>query len=124
MNEQKISRILFVHPLKICEQYGFIQSCSYKSKASHRPWTSAINYIVTDKDLIKIKVNMLKQMHEVMLNMNDERYYEEWIVLGMPDEPNEDDFESVAENPEKWVETVNFFAKLTADNEMERYEEY
>jgi hypothetical protein len=37
MNEQKISRILFVHPLKICEQYGFIQSCSYKSKASHRP---------------------------------------------------------------------------------------
>ena len=26
MNEQKISRILFVHPLKICEQYGFIQS--------------------------------------------------------------------------------------------------
>lgn len=39
MNEQKISRILFVHPLKICEQYGFIQSCSYKSKASNRPWT-------------------------------------------------------------------------------------
>ena len=26
MNGQKISRILFVHPLKICEQYGFIQS--------------------------------------------------------------------------------------------------
>ncbi|ESK78245.1 hypothetical protein T211_12605 [Lactococcus lactis subsp. lactis bv. diacetylactis str. LD61] len=26
MNKQKISRILFVHPLKICEQYGFIQS--------------------------------------------------------------------------------------------------
>ena len=39
MNEQKISRILFVHPLKICEQYGFIQSCSYKSKALNRPWT-------------------------------------------------------------------------------------
>ncbi|WP_257613122.1 hypothetical protein [Carnobacterium maltaromaticum] len=39
MNEQKISRILFVHPLKICEQYGFIQFCSYKSKASNRPWT-------------------------------------------------------------------------------------
>src|SRR5574344_2037129 len=29
MNEQKIYRILFDHPLKICEQYGFIQSCSY-----------------------------------------------------------------------------------------------
>ena len=39
MNEQKISRILFVHPLKICEQYGFIQSCSYKSKALNRPRT-------------------------------------------------------------------------------------
>ena len=39
MNKQKISRILFVHPLKICEQYGFIQSCSYKSKASNRPRT-------------------------------------------------------------------------------------
>ena len=39
INEQKISRILFVHPLKICEQYGFIQSCSYKSKALNRPWT-------------------------------------------------------------------------------------
>ncbi|MCT0459264.1 hypothetical protein, partial [Lactococcus cremoris] len=39
MNKQKISRILFVHPLKICEQYGFIQSCSYKSKALNRPWT-------------------------------------------------------------------------------------
>lgn len=26
MNGQKIYRILFVHPLKICEQYGFIQS--------------------------------------------------------------------------------------------------
>ncbi len=42
MNEQKISRILFDHPLKICEQYGFIQSCSYKSKASNRPWTIKI----------------------------------------------------------------------------------
>ncbi|MDT1997638.1 hypothetical protein MX633_13285 [Carnobacterium divergens] len=39
MNKQNTRDFLFVHPLKICEQYGFIQSCSYKSKASNRPWT-------------------------------------------------------------------------------------
>ena len=39
MNKQNTRDFLFVYPLKICEQYGFIQSCSYKSKASNRPWT-------------------------------------------------------------------------------------
>ncbi|MCS8588108.1 hypothetical protein EFE10_08640 [Leuconostoc citreum] len=39
MNKQNTRDFLFVHPLKICEQYGFIQSCSYKSKASNRPRT-------------------------------------------------------------------------------------
>lgn len=39
LNEPKISRILFVHPLKICDQCHFIRYWSYKSKTLYRPCT-------------------------------------------------------------------------------------
>ena len=60
MNEQKISRILFVHPLKICEQYGFIQSCSYKSKASNRPRTIQQKKVVVFGRLLSSKHSLPK----------------------------------------------------------------
>ncbi|MCT3142155.1 hypothetical protein D8M10_12920 [Lactococcus lactis subsp. lactis bv. diacetylactis] len=37
--EEKIFRILFLHPLKIWERYRVIRYCSYKSKALNRPRT-------------------------------------------------------------------------------------
>ncbi|WP_270251865.1 hypothetical protein, partial [Lactococcus garvieae] len=62
MNEQKISRILFVHPLKICEQYGFIQSCSYKSKASNRPRTIQQKKVVVFGRLLSSKHSLPKMV--------------------------------------------------------------
>ncbi|MFI3705039.1 hypothetical protein VBI28_05980 [Streptococcus parauberis] len=60
MNKQKISRILFVHPLKICEQYGFIQSCSYKSKALNRPRTIQQKKVVVFGRLLSSKHSLPK----------------------------------------------------------------
>lgn len=47
------------------------------------------------------KVKNLKLMHETMMNMNDEDAYYDWIVLGVPDEPMEEDFEEIANNDYK-----------------------
>ena len=61
---------------------------------------------------IKQRIEQLKHMHELMLLANDEEIYMTWIVLGVPDCPEEDDFEFIAEDDESYNETVDLFCKL------------
>lgn len=72
---------------------------------------SAIDFIHdTRKDL-------LKQMHEyVRLHIDDEEAYMDWIVL-VPDEPDEEDFENIAEDEELWKCCCILFGKI-----IRRYE--
>ena len=54
----------------------------------------------------------LKRMHEVMQNINDESYYMDWITMGVPDEPCDEDFEYIAENDEEYEDCVRIFVSL------------
>lgn len=58
------------------------------------------------------RIKQLKLMHELMRTANDEGIYETWIALGVPDEPQEDDFEFIAENSKEYNECFDLFAKL------------
>ena len=43
------------------------------------------------------RITLLKAMHTIMLNMNNEQAYYTWVMC-MPDEPTEDDFVSTADD--------------------------
>lgn len=44
------------------------------------------------------RITLLKAMHLIMLNMNDERAYHTWIISCIPDEPAEADFINTADD--------------------------
>ena len=62
----------------------------------------------------KARMNQLKAMHELMLNVNDEDIYMSWINL-MPDEPSEEDFKDMALDDEQYNECFDLFIELIAD---------
>lgn len=63
-------------------------------------------------NVTKVKEQLLRDMHNMMLHMNDEDAYMHWITLGVPDEPSDDDFESIAEDEEEFNEVVNWWYKI------------
>lgn len=56
------------------------------------------------------RIEVLKAMHTIVTNMNDEYAYELWITEGMPDEPDEYDFQEVAR--EYFEETTAVFTNV------------
>ena len=66
----------------------------------------------------KERLNAIIAMHIMVCNMNDERAYNEWITLAVPDGANEWDFIQFAqnddgtENNESFDEAVSLFKKL------------
>lgn len=62
--------------------------------------------------MTKYRMEKLKAMHNMMLNISDENYYMTWICVGIPDEPSEWDFEDIAENVETYNEIEALFKKL------------
>ena len=61
---------------------------------------------------VEIRKEMLRYMHECMINMNHEGAYTTWIINGVPDCPSEYDFESIAENEEEFYEVVGLWYRL------------
>lgn len=61
------------------------------------------------------RIELLKAMHIVMMNANDERCYYHWITVGVPDEPSDGDFEYIATNKEEFKEVINIFCNLVHD---------
>lgn len=61
------------------------------------------------------KIDLLKAMHIVMLNANDETCYYHWILTGVPDAPSEEDFEYIAKDKEAFKYVVNLFCNLVHD---------
>lgn len=68
---------------------------------------------------IESRVALLKKMHEIMMNMNDEDCYFTWILF-VPDEPSDDDFEFIASNDEDWNYALELFERLF--HEYKQYE--
>lgn len=63
--------------------------------------------------MIKTRIAILQAMHEFVINeFNDEENIMEWLTYGVPDCPNESDYEFIAENKENFNETVDLFLKL------------
>ena len=58
------------------------------------------------------RMSQLKEMHEVMINSNNENIYMTWISCGVPDCPMEDDYEFIAEDDDNYNEVVDLFVEL------------
>lgn len=64
------------------------------------------------RDVINSRIAVLKAMDNAIRNMNDEESFDPWLMCGVPDGSDDDDYESIAENTEEYVETVKLFAKI------------
>lgn len=63
--------------------------------------------------MIKTRIAILETMHEFVINkFNDEENIMEWLTYGVPDCPNESDYEFIAEDEENFNETVDLFQRL------------
>lgn len=69
--------------------------------------------MITKKEIITARKNLVKQMHQYIIDMGDESIYDTWIMVGVPDCPCEDDFQWFAENDDEWVDLCKLFGKLT-----------
>ena len=67
------------------------------------------------KEIIAIRKQLLKEMHKYIIEMGDEEIYMDWITLGVPDEPSEDDYEFIAENDDEWNDVCGLFGKLAKE---------
>jgi hypothetical protein len=61
---------------------------------------------VCSKEMVEIRVELLKQMHKYIIEMGDEYLYEAWIISAVPDE---------------WIRTCALFGKLSATDIKENY---
>lgn len=64
------------------------------------------------KEIIELRVKILKEMNEYIFNeIGDEDITDYWLMYGMPDDSEDDDFLMVAEDEEGWVHVVTAFHK-------------
>lgn len=72
------------------------------------------------KKIIELRVKILKEMNEYIFNeIGDEDIIDYWLLYGMPDDSEDDDFLMVAEDEESWVNVVKTFAGcLRMNDEM------
>ena len=67
---------------------------------------------MTMKESISARIENLKAMHRIIQSCNDEGIYLDWVTWGwIPDEPDYEDFESVAEIDAHWKETCDRFGR-------------
>lgn len=65
-------------------------------------------------DILESRMTQLKAMDEIMSNANDEYIQFAWFTDGIPNEPFEDDFFSIALDNEDYNEIFDLFVKLIA----------
>ena len=66
-------------------------------------------------ELQKTRVELLKGMHNYIVNLGDESIYGAWILTGIPDSPDENDFRFFATDNEEWGYICRLFARLTIE---------
>ena len=71
--------------------------------------------VVTHKEIVQARIKMLKEMNKYIIEMGDEEIWMDWITLGVPDEPSEDDYEFIAENDDEWTDVCGLFGKLAKE---------
>ena len=70
---------------------------------------------VTREELIKIRIELAKQMNQYIINLGDEEIYDAWFEEGIPDGPQEDDYKFFANDDEQWKELCELFGELVKE---------
>lgn len=60
---------------------------------------------------IQFNVNLISGMNAIMVSMNDERAYMEWINT-VPDDCTDDDIIFICEQPDLFKETITEFMRI------------
>lgn len=68
--------------------------------------------IVTREEMRKTRLNLVRQMHDYIINMGDEKIYEIWTRDCLPDCPDEEDFEFYTDDPTEFREICEIFSRL------------
>ena len=76
---------------------------------------------VVSKEMVAIREKLLKDMHQYIIEIGDEEIYIDWVTLAVPDEPTEEDFESIAEDDETWIKTCELFGILSESDIKNNY---
>ena len=61
----------------------------------------------------KTRVELLKGMNTYMLQLGNETLLGVWFLTGIPDCPDEEDFEFFATDDDEWNYIVRLFGRLT-----------
>lgn len=72
---------------------------------------------VTRAELVATRKRLVEEMNTYIIELGDEDIWMDWIMLGVPDEPSEEDFEYIAENDEEWEDLCRLFGALTKKEE-------
>lgn len=67
---------------------------------------------VTREEMRKTRLNLIRQMHDYVVSMGDEKIYEIWIRDYLPDSPDEEDFKFYADDPTEFREICKAFSRL------------
>lgn len=70
---------------------------------------------VTHNDLIQLRKKLLKEMNKYIIEMGNEEIWMDWITLGVPDAPSEDDYDFIAENDDEWNDVCGLFGRLAVE---------
>ena len=70
----------------------------------------------TKQSEIERKIELLKDMHNYIIDMGDDFVYDIWIRDGVPDEPDDEIFEFIASDDDEWREVCELFGKLVEED--------
>ena len=72
--------------------------------------TDLFNIFVFNDDIERI--NLVKSMHNIVTQFNDEEpYYKHWLSI-MPDEPDEQDFVDIATDDHLLADLIDTFGRI------------
>ena len=63
--------------------------------------------------LQETRVKLLHGMNDYILQLGDEALIGAWFITGIPDCPDEEDFEFFATDDDEWVYICKLFGRLT-----------
>ena len=67
---------------------------------------------ITKEEIKKTRLQLAHEMHNYIFNLGNEDLWDFWTTYGIPDEPDEENFEIYAENAEDFKELCELFGKL------------
>lgn len=74
-----------------------------------------------NEELIAARILALKAMHKEIIEVGDEDIYDEWIISCVPDEPQEEDYETIARDDGDFLGTLKLFYLLNKKDIKHNY---